>query len=56
MGPPLQSVAIVARTLSELWNKPLYGVNHCIGRKLWLSYAMVNKHLRINLEINPFCF
>ncbi|KAI9223819.1 glycoprotease family [Blastocladiella britannica] len=31
MGPPLQSVAVVARTLSLLWNKPLYGVNHCIG-------------------------
>lgn len=31
MGPPLQVVAIVARTLSLLWNKPLVNVNHCIG-------------------------
>jgi N6-L-threonylcarbamoyladenine synthase len=33
MGAPLQSVALVARTLSLLYNKPLVGVNHCIGRK-----------------------
>lgn len=31
MGAPLQSVAVVARMLSILWNKPLVGVNHCIG-------------------------
>ncbi|CAG8585110.1 4212_t:CDS:1 [Ambispora gerdemannii] len=31
MGAPLASVAIVARTLSLLWDKPLVGVNHCIG-------------------------
>ncbi|XP_067834633.1 tRNA N6-adenosine threonylcarbamoyltransferase isoform X3 [Heptranchias perlo] len=31
MGAPLVCVAIVARTLSQLWNKPLLGVNHCIG-------------------------
>ncbi|XP_067883326.1 tRNA N6-adenosine threonylcarbamoyltransferase isoform X3 [Heterodontus francisci] len=31
MGAPLVSVAIVARTLSQLWNKPLLGINHCIG-------------------------
>lgn len=31
MWPPLTSVAIVARTLSLLWKKPLVGVNHCIG-------------------------
>ena len=31
MGAPLQSVALAARTLSLLWNKPLIGVNHCIG-------------------------
>lgn len=31
MGAPLQSVAVAARTLSLLWNKPLIGVNHCIG-------------------------
>ncbi|KAH6563378.1 hypothetical protein BASA50_007512 [Batrachochytrium salamandrivorans] len=31
MAAPLMSVAIVARTLSLLWNKPLVAVNHCIG-------------------------
>ncbi|KAF2114914.1 O-sialoglyco protein endopeptidase-like protein [Lophiotrema nucula] len=31
MGPPLQSVALAARTISLLWNKPLVGVNHCVG-------------------------
>ncbi len=25
------TVAIVARTLSQLWQKPIIGVNHCIG-------------------------
>lgn len=28
---PLLTVAIVARTLAQLWSKPLIGVNHCIG-------------------------
>ena len=32
MGAPLVSVALVARTLSLLYNKPLIGVNHCVGR------------------------
>ncbi|KDQ63618.1 hypothetical protein JAAARDRAFT_29644 [Jaapia argillacea MUCL 33604] len=31
MGAPLVSVALVARTLSLLFNKPLVGVNHCVG-------------------------
>lgn len=31
MGAPLASVAIAARMLSLLWNKPLVGVNHCVG-------------------------
>ncbi|XP_013844520.1 probable tRNA N6-adenosine threonylcarbamoyltransferase isoform X2 [Sus scrofa] len=31
MGAPLVSVAVVARTIAQLWNKPLVGVNHCIG-------------------------
>ncbi|KAI9586965.1 hypothetical protein GQX74_002812 [Glossina fuscipes] len=31
MAPPLLVGAIVARTLSLLWSKPLIGVNHCIG-------------------------
>lgn len=31
MAAPLLSVAIVARTISQLWKKPLIGVNHCVG-------------------------
>lgn len=31
MGAPLQSVVIAARALSQLWDLPLIGVNHCIG-------------------------
>jgi N6-L-threonylcarbamoyladenine synthase len=31
MYGPLTSAALVARTLSLMWNKPLVGVNHCIG-------------------------
>lgn len=31
MGAPLTAVAMVARTLSLLYNKPLVGVNHCVG-------------------------
>lgn len=32
MGAPLQSVAIAARMMSLLWDKPLVAVNHCVGR------------------------
>ncbi|KAJ1918023.1 putative tRNA threonylcarbamoyladenosine biosynthesis protein kae1 [Mycoemilia scoparia] len=31
MGAPLSTVAMVARTISQLWGLPLIGVNHCIG-------------------------
>lgn len=31
MGAPLVTVAVVARTVAQLWGKPLLGVNHCIG-------------------------
>jgi len=31
MGAPLASVAVVARTVAQLWDKPIVGVNHCIG-------------------------
>lgn len=31
MGAPLVSTAVVARTVAQLWNKPLVAVNHCIG-------------------------
>ncbi|KAI1180910.1 glycoprotein endopeptidase kae1 [Nemania sp. FL0916] len=31
MGAPLQSTAVGARALALLWEKPLVGVNHCVG-------------------------
>lgn len=31
MGGPLVSCAVAARMLSQLWNVPLVGVNHCVG-------------------------
>lgn len=31
MGPPLQVGALVARTLSLMYDIPMVGVNHCIG-------------------------
>lgn len=31
MAAPLISVALVARTIAQLWDKPLVAVNHCIG-------------------------
>eukprot|EP00045_Choanoeca_perplexa_P011189 m.117287 g.117287 ORF g.117287 m.117287 type:complete len:336 (+) comp15542_c0_seq4:49-1056(+) len=31
MAAPLTVMAIVARTLSQLWKIPLLGVNHCVG-------------------------
>eukprot|EP00485_Elphidium_margaritaceum_P000185 CAMPEP_0202694842 /NCGR_PEP_ID=MMETSP1385-20130828/8590_1 /ASSEMBLY_ACC=CAM_ASM_000861 /TAXON_ID=933848 /ORGANISM="Elphidium margaritaceum" /LENGTH=348 /DNA_ID=CAMNT_0049350755 /DNA_START=55 /DNA_END=1101 /DNA_ORIENTATION=+ len=31
MGAPLNCVALVVRTLSQLWHKPIIGVNHCVG-------------------------
>lgn len=31
MGAPLRSVAVVARVLSQLWNRPIIAVNHCVG-------------------------
>lgn len=34
IGAPLVSVAAVARTVAQLWNKPLIPVNHCIARIL----------------------
>uniref|UniRef100_A0A8C4R320 N(6)-L-threonylcarbamoyladenine synthase n=1 Tax=Eptatretus burgeri TaxID=7764 RepID=A0A8C4R320_EPTBU len=31
MGAPLAAVAVVARTLAQLWNRPMVAVNHCVG-------------------------
>lgn len=33
MGTPLQVGALVARTLGQLYDIPLVGVNHCVGRE-----------------------
>ena len=44
MGAPLQSVALVARTLSLLYDKPLVGVNHCVGRMWSPSVTAVSSH------------
>lgn len=38
MAPPLMVCAIVARTCAKLWNKPILGVNHCIGRILFTFF------------------
>ena len=32
MGALLQSIAIAARMMSLLWDKPFIAVNHCVGR------------------------
>jgi len=42
MGAPLQSVALVARTLSLMFNKPLVGVNHCVGRKFYFFARIIS--------------
>ncbi|XP_046842075.1 probable tRNA N6-adenosine threonylcarbamoyltransferase [Xenia sp. Carnegie-2017] len=31
MAAPLVSVAVVVRTLAQIWKKPIVAVNHCIG-------------------------
>ena len=46
MGAPLQTVAIVARTLSLLYGKPLVGVNHCVGRESAYLRATAQPWLR----------
>lgn len=52
MGAPLQSVALVARTLSLMFGKPLVGVNHCVGRKLTaLVFADHQFSILIDIEM-----
>lgn len=51
MGPPLQSVALVARTLAQLWDKPLVGVNHCIGRTFSPLIDHLIYHHRKDIEM-----
>jgi len=45
MGAPLQSVAIAARTIALLWGleERLVPVNHCVGRKLAVSFALLQE-------------
>lgn len=50
MGAPLVSVALVARTLSLLYNKPLVGVNHCVGRA-YFHYPRNNLLMRLLSDI-----
>ena len=51
MGAPLQSVALVARTLSLMFGKPLVGVNHCVGRKLTASSLRIIFLILIDIEM-----
>lgn len=41
IGAPLVSVAAVARTVAQLWNKPLIPVNHCIARILLNNFIFL---------------
>lgn len=41
MAAPLVSVAVVARTVAQLWNKPIVAVNHCIARMLYACIIVV---------------
>lgn len=47
IGAPLVSVAAVARTVAQLWNKPLIPVNHCIARILfnYLRFGLKKQNL-----------
>ncbi|RZC39029.1 tRNA N6-adenosine threonylcarbamoyltransferase, partial [Asbolus verrucosus] len=53
MGAPLACVAVVARTLAQLWNKPLLGVNHCIGRILLFKNTDIEMGRLITGAKNP---
>lgn len=51
MGAPLQSVALVARTLSLLYEKPLVGVNHCVGRRYIQSRCATFTDVKQDIEM-----
>lgn len=51
MGAPLQSVALVARTLSLLYDKPLVAVNHCVGREPCSRFQLENGLVMVFLDI-----
>jgi N6-L-threonylcarbamoyladenine synthase len=44
MGAPLRSVAVAARTLAQLWKKPIIAVNHCVARKCSSSSSASHHH------------
>ena len=46
MGAPLVSVAVVARTLAQLWKLPIIGVNHCIAHIEMGRLITGNKSIR----------
>jgi tRNA A37 threonylcarbamoyltransferase TsaD len=48
MGAPLVAVAVVARMLALRWNKPLVGVNHCIGR----THTQAQRRMHIHAHID----
>jgi len=50
MGAPLQSCAVCARTLSLLWNVPLVGVNHCVGKLLHRQNSSASNRERLLLS------
>ncbi|KAG8900955.1 putative tRNA threonylcarbamoyladenosine biosynthesis protein kae1 [Tulasnella sp. 417] len=51
MGAPLQSVALVARTLSLLYNKPIIGVNHCVGH-IEIARVITHAHNPVVLYVS----
>lgn len=55
MGAPLVSTAIVARTVAQLWGKPMIAVNHCIGRiqkqSSIISLILTSAYFGLSLEI-----
>jgi hypothetical protein len=51
MGTPLQVGALVVRTLSQLYDIPLVGVNHCVGREF--AILPLNKSLTSRYRNGP---
>lgn len=51
MGAPLQTTALVARTLAVMYQKPLVGVNHCVGRVyLHTTFIPSSKSTKVHLS------
>lgn len=45
MGGPLRVGGVVGRMISQMWKKPLVGVNHCVARTCILRFLHVNRLL-----------